>query len=217
MRNLKVILTGKIFFLIMLVVSFVYGTFNPNFWTVNKIEHKVSTKFINEAKNIGLYEPEFIYENKQQFINALETCINYLNFSLHKEERIPKEIIIAQAVLESAYGKSRFAVQGNNLFGIRTWDLTEDHIKPFNNQDSTFGVKVFKTKCDCVKYYIKILNNHSAFLDFRRTRTTMLLNNNIDTLKLAEKLTKFATDVEYVSKVKATILNLRNERVQNTD
>jgi len=46
---------------------------------------------------------------------------------------------------------------------------------------------------------------------------TMLLNNNIDTLKLAEKLTKFATDIEYVKKVKATILNLRNERVQNTD
>ena len=32
-----------------------------------------------------------------------------------------------------------------------------------------------------------------------------------------EKLTKFATDIEYVKKVKATILNLRNERVQNTD
>ena len=47
--------------------------------------------------------------------------------------------------------------------------------------------------------------------------TTMILNNNIDSLKLAEKLTKFATDVKYVLKVKATILNLRNERVQNTD
>ena len=45
----------------------------------------------------------------------------------------------------------------------------------------------------------------------------MILNNNIDSLKLAEKLTKFATDIEYVKKVKATILNLRNERVQNTD
>jgi len=217
MKNLKAILTGKLLLLFLIIVSFITGTFNPNFLTVDKIEHKIETKYINEAKNIGLYQPEFIYQNKKQFIESLETCINYLNFSLHQEERIPKEIIIAQAVLESYYGTSRFAVQGNNLFGIRTWDLTEDHIKPFNNKDSTFGVKVFKTKCDCVKYYIKILNNHPAFLDFRRTRTTMLLNNNIDTLKLAEKLTKFATDVEYVSKVKSTILNLRNERVQNTN
>ena len=65
MKSLKVILTGKIFFILLLIVSFLYGTFNPNFWIINKIEHKVSTKYINEAKNIGLYEPEFIYENNK--------------------------------------------------------------------------------------------------------------------------------------------------------
>ena len=68
-----------------------------------------------------------------------------------------------------------------------------------------------------MKYYIKILNNHPAFLEFRRTRTTMILNNKIDTLKLAEKLTKFATDIDYVTKVKSTILKLRNERIQDTN
>ena len=45
----------------------------------------------------------------------------------------------------------------------------------------------------------------------------MILNNKIDTLKLAEKLTKFATDVDYVTKVKSTILKLRNERIQDTN
>jgi len=217
LKNLKVILTGKILLIILIAVSFIVGTFNPNFITVDKIEHNVATKYINEAKDIGLYQPEFLYENKEQFIKSLETCINFLNFSLHQEERIPKEIIIAQGVLESGYGTSRFAIQGNNLFGIRTWNLKEAHIKPSNNKDSKFGVKVFKTKCDCVKYYIKILNNHPAFLEFRRTRTTMILNNKIDTLKLAEKLTKFATDVDYVTKVKSTILKLRNERIQDTN
>ena len=33
-----------------------------------------------------------------------------------------REIIHAMAVLETGYGTSRFAIEGNNLFGIRTWD-----------------------------------------------------------------------------------------------
>ena len=50
MKNLKVILTGKILLIILIVVSFIVGTFNPNFITVDKIEHNVATKYINEAK-----------------------------------------------------------------------------------------------------------------------------------------------------------------------
>ena len=66
MKNLKVILTGKILLIILIAVSFIVGTFNPNFITVDKIEHNIATKYINEAKDIGLYQPEFLYENKKQ-------------------------------------------------------------------------------------------------------------------------------------------------------
>ena len=176
---------------------------------IKDIVHKIETKYIKEAENIGLYEPEFIYNSNKEFMEKLETCINYLNFKLHKYERIPKELIIAQAVLESNYGKSRFAIQGNNLFGIRTWDLDSPHIKPFDTKDQTFGIKVFKTKCSCVSYYIHILNNNSAFSDFRIQRKKMLDNNKMNVLHLVDYISKFATDTEYVSKVKRTILELR--------
>ena len=95
--------------------------------------------------------------------------------------------------------------------------LKEKHIKPFDSKDSTFGVKIFNTKCECVKYYINILNTQKVFLDFRRKRALMITQNNMDPLILVNYLSKFATDVDYVKKVKATILKLRNERVQNTD
>jgi len=217
MRSLKTILIGNLVYIIILLIVFGVGTFHPNFYTLGKIERNIEARYIKEAKNIGLYEPEFIFENKIQFLDKLETCINFLNFSLHKSERIPKEIIMAQAVLESNYGTSRFAVEGNNLFGIRTWNLKEKHMKPFNSKDSTFGVKSFETKCKCVKYYMQILNNHKAFSDFRRKRALMITTNRIDSLELVNYLSKFATDVDYVKKVKATILKLRNERVQNTN
>ena len=208
MKILKNILTGKVFFF-SIAFFFVLGTFYPNFIAKKNIVHKIESKYIKEAENIGLYEPEFIYSSNNEFIEKLETCINYLNFKLHRYERIPKELIIAQAVLESNYGKSRFAIQGNNLFGIRTWNLESPHIKPFDTKDQTFGIKVFKTKCSCVSYYIYILNNNSAFSEFRIQRKKMLDNNRVNVIKLVDYISKFATDTEYVSKVKRTILELR--------
>jgi Bax protein len=209
MKNLKITLTGSLFYLILLIVVFIAGTFYPNFLKVREIEYNLETKYIEEAKQIALFEPEFAYETNEQFISAIKNCINFINLGLHKYERIPTELIIAQAVLESNYGKSRFAKQGNNLFGIRTWNLKEKHIKPFDTNDQTFGIKVFKSKCSCVRYYIKILNNSSAFKEFRKMRKKMLDNNYINVLSLTQYISKFATDKDYVKKVQRTIKELR--------
>ena len=209
MKNSKGTLIGKSFYLILLIIAFGTGTFYPNFLEVRKIEYNIESKYIEEAKEIALYEPEFVYETNEQFIKELQSCINFINLGLHKYERIPTELIIAQAVLESNYGKSRFAKQGNNLFGIRTWNLKEKHIKPFDTNDQTFGIKVFESKCSCVRYYIKILNNSAAFADFRKMRKKMLDNNYINVLSLTNYISKFATDKDYVAKVKRTIKELR--------
>ena len=209
MKNSKGTLIGKSFYLILLLVAFGTGTFYPNFLEVRKIEYNIESKYIEEAKEIALYEPEFVYETNEQFIKELQSCINFINLGLHKYERIPTELIIAQAVLESNYGKSRFAKQGNNLFGIRTWNLKEKHIKPFDTNDQTFGIKVFESKCSCVRYYIKILNNSAAFADFRKMRKKMLDNNYINVLSLTNYISKFATDKDYVVKIKRTIKELR--------
>ena len=209
MKSLKNTLSGKLFYFIILVIVFISGTFYPNFLKVKQIEYSLETKYIEEAKQIALFEPEFTYETNEQFILAMRNCINFVNFGLHKYERIPTELIIAQAVLESNYGKSRFAKEGNNLFGIRTWNLDEEHLKPFNTNDQTFGVKIFKSKCDCVKYYVHILNNSSAFEDFRKMRKKMLDNNYINFLSLTQYISKFATDKDYVKKVQRTIRELR--------
>ena len=209
MKNLKTTLTGSLFYIILLIVVFIAGTFYPNYLKVRQIEYNLETKYIEEAKQIALFEPEFTYETNEQFISAIKNCINFINLGLHKYERIPTELIIAQAVLESNYGKSRFAKQGNNLFGIRTWNLKEKHIKPFDTNDQTFGIKVFKSKCSCVRYYIKILNNSSAFKEFRKMRKKMLDNNYVNVLSLTQYISKFATDKDYVKKVQRTIKELR--------
>ena len=81
------------------MVVFIAGTFYPNFLKVREIEYNLETKYIEEAKQIALFEPEFAYETNEQFISAIKNCINFINLGLHKYERIPTELIIAQAVL----------------------------------------------------------------------------------------------------------------------
>ena len=164
---------------------------------------------INYKKPIMAKKPEFTFNDSDEFISALESCINWLEKDTIIYQNIPREITIAQAVIESDYGRSRFAKQGNNLFGVRTWDLKTPHIKPFNDKNSIFGLKVYETKCDSVKDYIRILNTGSAFEDFRELRFKMLKIDNIDPLLLVEKLNRFATDPDYIKIIKKTIIKLR--------
>ena len=74
-------------------------------------------------KKIEAREPDFIYNNSEEFIESLNECINWHERNTTIWQNVPREIIVAQAVIESAYGTSRFAKEGNNLFGVMTFNL----------------------------------------------------------------------------------------------
>ena len=168
-------------------------------------------------KKIEAREPDFIYNNQEEFIESLNECIDWQERNTTIWQNIPREIIIAQAVLESANGTSRFAKEGNNLFGVMTFNLDEPHLKPSNNKNSKFGAKIYQNKCESVKDYIIVLNTGSAFNHFRELRFQMLKNDNLDVLVLVETLTRYATNPNYIKLLKKTIKSLRNERVSDTD
>ena len=100
---------------------------------------------------------------------------------------IPASLAIAQAAKESGWGTSRFALEGNNLYGIKTWTKTEPNMLPLGKQDSRFSMRVFLTKCDSVKEYVRILNNHPAHKEFRNKRL-----ETKNAIKLAPTLTKYS-------------------------
>ena len=102
------------------VAAYGWGTFYPNEKAVSKVNSELDKYYVDKIKQMDLQEPEFIYNDDIQFVRSMHKCINYINFTTPKHLRIPYEMIIGQAVLESGWGKSRFAVQANNLFGIRT-------------------------------------------------------------------------------------------------
>ena len=92
------------------------------------------------------FNPEMDYTNNDEFIKDVRSCILHLNSLEEDHNRIPVNLVIAQAIHESEWGKSRFAVEGNNLLGIRTFDPADDQIKPIDKPNASWGLRIFETK-----------------------------------------------------------------------
>ena len=187
----------------LFLITYVIGTFNPNTHSTNKLAKEYETKYLERLKELDLREPEFTYKNDIQFVRATHKCIDFLNFSQPDVFRVPYEMITAQAALESGWGTSRFAVDGNNLFGIRVFKSTAKHLLPEGMEEwPGWGVRVFETKCDSVKEYIRLLNEHPAYEDFRNMRATMWAKNQkLDSTKLIKTLKAFSTTTDYAERV----------------
>jgi len=111
--------------------------------------------------------------------------------------RVPTSIIIAMAGVESGWGTSRFATEGNALFGVRTWDKNTPRMKAKGNPDARWGVKKYKTKCQSVKDMIAILNRHPAYKEFRVEREKQLDDGNWNYRRLMVRMNAWSTNPDY--------------------
>ena len=196
--TIKWVLTTIIFISIFIGAAFIGGTFYPNTWTLEKLEDEFHKKELDQITALGLTEPEFDYSDKATFIVATKKCVEYLNYTTDRLSRVPTSIIIAMAGVESAWGNSRFANEGNALFGVRTWDLDNvPHMKAKENPDADWGVKKYKTKCQSVKDMIAILNRHPAYKDFRIEREKQLDTGKWNYKKLMALMSAWSTNPDY--------------------
>ena len=204
----------KVFFAILalMTATYMWGTYNPNKKAVKNANEQLEIFYIQKIKDMELREPEFVYSNDIQFVRAMHKCIDYINFSLPRLDRVPYEMIVAQAALETGWGTSRFAVEGNNLFGIRTWDKDTPHMiaQGMGKKWPGWGVRIFASKCDSVKEYIRLLNEHPAYADFRKARDVFFVQNtNPDPLVLIKNIDKFSTRADYDKRVRRIIVKVR--------
>jgi len=126
---------------------------------------------------------------------------------LDKVDVVPVSLALAQAANESAWGKSRFAREGNNLFGIWTYDESQG-IVPRNRQPGKKHlVRRFDSIADSVRYYIFTLNSHPAYVELRAIRAERRDSGQpLDGHSLADGLTRYsAKGEEYVRLIQAMI------------
>ena len=148
---------------------------------------------------------DFKYENQEEFVKGIVQCTQAFNAIIPPEHRVVIILSVAQAGLESDWGKSRFAQLGNNFYGIIQSDPTEPHIRALK---SNTLVKKYGRKCESVASYITMLNTHDFFKEFREERIRQWVANEINVEALANTLHGYATDPFYVYKVKDTIAYL---------
>ena len=193
--------------IVVFIVAFSFGIWHT--YKQNKTEAaEIETQEIVDTleKIISVTKPDFERENNQTFINSVGACVNYIYNTTTDITPVNLEVLLAQAALESGWGNSRFALEGKNLFGIRTYDLREPHMLPSNNPKK-WGVRVYMHECDSVQHYIDILNNGSAYEEYRKLRD----NGIKDSLLYVETLGAYASDEHYFGKIKSIIKKLREE------
>ena len=211
--------------IVFVAIIFSYGTFFPNPVSTSKIQHtqhhdyfnKLDSKLdkiaIQNKKNleeellIELHQPEFVYNDADSFVYAVRQCVDFINYTTEPNKRVPGTIIIAMAGVESGWGTSRFALEGNALFGVRTWKADVPQMKPKNMPDVEWGVKKYKTKCHSVRDMMEIINRHSAYKEFRAERNKQLLDNKWNYKKLLPLLESWSENTEYAEIIYQTIVD----------
>ena len=111
-------------------------------------------------------------------------------------------MIISQAIIESGWGSSRFAKEGNALFGEWTWQNNVG-IKPKRNLNAKFAVKSFVNLMESLNSYILNLNRHMAYKEMRVFRAlTFKTGKNFTGYDTAAYLENYAEiGLTYVVKV----------------
>jgi len=150
------------------------------------------------------------YTNNEEFIKGVTACTLHLNSMENGWERVPVDLVVAQAIHESEWGRSRFAVEGNNLMGIRTFDPADNQMKPINIPNSSWGLRIFETKCESISYYMDLLNNSHHYNEFREERLMQYISDIVDLEKLAMTLAIYAEDIYYTKKIIQTLRDLND-------
>ncbi len=155
----------------------------------------------DEKKNVILSEYAQLYNIK----NEDELSIDALFEELEKRvQPVPVGLALAQAAVESGWGSSRFALEGNALFG--QWVFDERFGLKAENSEAI--IRRFPDLSSSVRSYMRNLNTHYAYENFRRERLKLTLTGTpIKARKLLPYLTAYAEiKGEYVRTL-ASVMN----------
>ena len=166
-----------------------------------KLNRKKLFSILNKNHNSNA-EKKWLNEKFKQY-GVLNKDLSTLKVRM---DTVPVSLAIAQAAKETGWGTSRFALEGNALFGQWTW--SGEGIKPADaDHNATHKIMKFKILKSSIRAYQRNLNTHSGYKEFRMARAALRDNRrNLDGLILATYLNRYAeTGTEYVKIIKQII------------
>lgn len=161
---------------------------------------------LTSGKAISPAERQWLTEKYRRYRvpdGELETLVRRVDV-------IPTSLAMAQAAAESGWGTSRFALEGNALFGQWTWSRNHDGLVPRERDAGrTYRVRAFTTLEDSVHAYMLTLNRQGAYRDFRLGRARQRQNGvdvgeGLDGVTLAAGVKKYSVGRHlYVSSLRS--------------
>ena len=152
---------------------------------------------------------DFTYSTKEEFIQGIADCTVLSNTFIPPPQRVIILISVGQAALESNWGNSRFAREGNNFYGVIETDPTSKHLKALG--DPKIMIRVYEKNCESVADYIRILNSHPNFKEYQDLLVTQYISGNVDPLSVVKTLHSYAVDPYYVEKLIKMMSSLLKE------
>jgi len=172
---------------------------------VIKLDRKKLFNILNRSNNTN---------NEKKWLNSKFKKYGVVNKDLStlkiRMDIVPVSLAIAQAAKETGWGTSRFALEGNALFGQWTW--SGEGIKPAAaDSDSKHRVMKFKILKASIRAYQRNLNTHSGYREFRIARAELRDNNQkLNSFILAKYLDKYAETGEEYTKIVKKIIEQNN-------
>ncbi len=132
---------------------------------VINIEKKFARKELNKNET-----DEIIRLSKKYKLDYSEINTKLFRKLKQRINIIPVSLALGQAIIESGWGQSRFATEGNALYG--QWTTREDKgiIPQDRDEDKTHAVLKFKNLSESVEAYMFNINTHQAYYNFRVIR-----------------------------------------------
>jgi len=160
-----------------------------------KYEQEKVAKLILQ-KDISYKDQEWLTQKRKKF-QALD------NYELYnKMETHPTSIIIAQAIIESGWGTSKFFQKANNVFGVWSFDSKDKRVSASKKRGNrTIYLKKYQNIEASIYDYLLTLSKKDVYKEFREKRL-----ETKDPYKLADYLTKYSEEREiYTKRVKDMI------------
>ncbi len=131
--------------------------------------------------------------------------------ALYKLDKIPAGLVLGQAAYESGYGTSRFAAEGNALFG--QWTFGGEGLKPAQQRKELGDHRIasFEWPFDSVRGYFINLSSHPAYEDFRRLRAELkAAGKPVTSIALADGLKNYSERGQAYVNILKNIIRVNN-------
>ena len=151
--------------------------------------------------------PQWLFELSEKYGSSDSNLGNLLV----RVDIIPISLALAQSAIESGWGTSRYSREGNAVFGQYTFDESKGLKPKDRNENDEFFIKKFSNLSESVRSYLKNINTHLAYADFREERKKLRMSGeNLSGYKLVNFLKDYSERRESYIRDLKEIMNSNN-------